>query len=1313
MRHALKIFFTCLAALYFILFAAVAAIRFIVLPHVNDYRSEISRMLSSSLGVKAEIGELSPSWDSFWPHIALRELKFLDENGDTLLLIPQAEGSVSWTSITERMPVFARLSAKTPEITVIRESQNVFRIAGFSVNLAEKSSGNNDLLNFLLSQRSIRIESAGIIYRDMTAAGQPEVRLNIEQMAFIQRLGSWESGLQGKLEANGSESPLDLRLRIQKKPLMKKGDWQHWSGAFYASADDVLLERISELLPENLPETSGRGSAALRGEFSSGKITALETRFRLQDIQSSVSGRNYRFPLIAGSLHGGLSPDSRTLSASSENFTLQTSEGPLLQNAAISFSRDLTNDHSSDRLSVSGGTLSLDALTALILKAAPEETAGIVQKLSPSGSFSRWTLEVSGDAFSPSDWSLAADFRDFSLSSVPDSDPLMPGIPGGTHLAGHLDATPRIGRIQLSSSDGTAVFPGIFKNPEVAFRSLSGTAFWNITESLQLDFRDIVLENSDLSLRADADWRDSGGSAGTISVSGRLSRGDVGRVAYYVPVLAGEPVLEWLNQALVSGKASEALVEWRGPIVNFPYSDGSGLFRVTGRMADASLDFLPSGKKDRNGRLIRGGSWPVVSSIDGTFLFEGARMVILAGKGLTHGTPLTDVYAEIPQIGADAGTHLLITGNASGNAGRMLGYLPKSPVSGWLSHVLDDARASGDASLRLALDIPFNNPEKTLVKGEVNLPGNSIQIGKKIPELTDSKGKIHFTQNDYWSDGLTASIWGLPLKGRFSQNSDGCVRVNAVTRAGVADARRLSEGIPELSPLLSKLSGSADAAGELLISGGDRFRLSVTSDLGGISSSYPVPLDKAPEESLPSEFIWENAGNTVTVRTDLGSLLHIRAELAAGNADYELKAVSAGLGTSAPAGAPGTAAVRLKLKELNLNTWQEALQPFFDTLPKKNSTSLKADIAGSAERILYGQRSFKKVSASAMQQTSGIWNARLKTDAGNGTLSYRPASARQAALVRADFDRLQIPDSDSTKVSRYLESAPAESFPSLQVKIGRLLVGNRDLGEVHVSAEANSPAAASRTWKLNSLLVKNSAAELSASGSWEKTRTKNLTQVSGTLKSSDTPALLKRLALPEGMVRGASGTVSADLSWKGTPQEFSLPELNGSVSADIGRGQFLQADPGVAGRFLSLISMQALLKRLTFDFNDVFGKGFAFDDLKFSGDIRKGVLTAKEGRVTGSAATIEVTGSSDLARQTIQAEVTVLPNIHAEGAALALAIANPIAGIGGAVAAYALKAPLAQMLATGYTVRGTFDQPEVIKKETFRLQSPQSSSDTP
>ncbi len=91
----------------------------------------------------------------------------------------------------------------------------------------------------------------------------------------------------------------------------------------------------------------------------------------------------------------------------------------------------------------------------------------------------------------------------------------------------------------------------------------------------------------------------------------------------------------------------------------------------------------------------------------------------------------------------------------------------------------------------------------------------------------------------------------------------------------------------------------------------------------------------------------------------------------------------------------------------------------------------------------------------------------------------------------------------------------------------------------------------------------------------------------------DAGAFLGRFGWPDA-VKGAATKINGQVSWTGAPSEFDYPSLSGNFTLRAGAGQFMKANPGV-GRLLGVLSLQALPRRISLDFRDVFSEGFAFD----------------------------------------------------------------------------------------------------------------------
>ena len=132
-----------------------------------------------------------------------------------------------------------------------------------------------------------------------------------------------------------------------------------------------------------------------------------------------------------------------------------------------------------------------------------------------------------------------------------------------------------------------------------------------------------------------------------------------------------------------------------------------------------------------------------------------------------------------------------------------------------------------------------------------------------------------------------------------------------------------------------------------------------------------------------------------------------------------------------------------------------------------------------------------------------------------------------------------------------------------------------------------------------------------------------------------------------------------------------------------------------------MLSLQSLQRRLTLDFRDLFGEGFAFDEITGDVRIQNGIMKSDNLRIAGPAARVAISGEADIAKETQQLKVRVQPTLSAGvsvGAAVLL-LANPIVGAavgaGSLLAQKVLQDPIEQIFAYEYAVSGGWTDPQV------------------
>jgi uncharacterized protein YhdP len=84
--------------------------------------------------------------------------------------------------------------------------------------------------------------------------------------------------------------------------------------------------------------------------------------------------------------------------------------------------------------------------------------------------------------------------------------------------------------------------------------------------------------------------------------------------------------------------------------------------------------------------------------------------------------------------------------------------------------------------------------------------------------------------------------------------------------------------------------------------------------------------------------------------------------------------------------------------------------------------------------------------------------------------------------------------------------------------------------------------------------------------------------------------------------------------------------------------------------------------------------------------------------MAGTGAAALMSGSVDLLKETQQLHLIVLPEIDASTAALAVAVANPIIGLGALLANTVLKSSLSRAFALEYDISGTWNDPIVVRR---------------
>ena len=177
-------------------------------------------------------------------------------------------------------------------------------------------------------------------------------------------------------------------------------------------------------------------------------------------------------------------------------------------------------------------------------------------------------------------------------------------------------------------------------------------------------------------------------------------------------------------------------------------------------------------------------------------------------------------------------------------------------------------------------------------------------------------------------------------------------------------------------------------------------------------------------------------------------------------------------------------------------------------------------------------------------------------------------------------------------------------------------------------------------------------------------------------------------------VEGEKGRVTADLSWPGAPEVSAIGRLSGRIEISAKNGNLTAVEPG-AGRVFGLMSLAHLGRRLALDFDDLTGKGLAFDTLSGTFRLTNGVAYTDNLTLRGSAAEIGLAGQTNLRERSYDQTAVVTGQLGAS-----LGVAGALAGgpaVGAALLLFSqiFKEPLKGVTRGYYRITGSWDDPQI------------------
>lgn len=1304
-----------------------SVLHFWIVPRISELRPQLEHMASQFVGLPVKMGDLTVESNGWAPVLEIDHLQINNAQGQAALTLPKLRVTVSAQSLLTLG--VEQLALEGADLDLRRGEDGQFLIAGLPLH--DTTNNPSAAADWLLSQKEIVLSHGTLRWTDALSLEPQRTQAFTEvDIKLRNRVRSHDVQLQAT-PPEGWGSRLRVSGQFRRGLLATHpARWKDWSGAVQAQLPEINLGPVGRSVATGIALSSGQGDFNLVLEVLNGQPTQADADVNLKNL--SVTLDPQLKPLQFETLQGHIKArrQAQGFELATQGVRFDTPDGLRWPGGDVALKYTYPQGKSLAKGQIQATGLNLQALQSLASRLPLEaEQRDPLQALNVAGTVE--TLQAQWQGEWPQLASYEATGRAQGLSwsvpaaHTPAGKPLA-HLPGAHNAVAEFSLNQLGGKLSLSIDKGSMTLNGVLENPLVPLDALKAELNWSLKDKqLAVPVWRIKASNTDASLELNGSWRMSkdGAGPGLLDLQGQILRADAAQVARYLPQVLPEDVRHYVRDAFTQGEITQMAVRIKGDLKEMPFANPkTGELRFAGKVRGVQMAYVPI-RSQEPGEA----PWPVLVGLNGELVLDRLSLKLSNVNAKLGTVPLSNGQAAIADM-AHAAQLEVSAESRNALANDVLTLIQKSPLDAMLAKSLHDSSATGNVSGRVKLSLPLAHLEKTKLQGQVVLNGNDLRIVNELPKLEKVQGTVSFNESGFTVNAGTARMLGgaLRVDGGSQMPSAGSNEAPISLRVqGTATAQGLQQAV-ELAPLnqfAQRMSGSTAYSAVIGFRQGHP-ELSITSRLQGLGLNLPAPLVKAPADELALRMdsrILSGGGNQPLreqIQLSLGRLLaatYIRDWR--GDVPRVVQG-SLGIGLDriqAPPLPDSGVVANMALPVFSLDEWQTAWastgglaspaghnsavsKAAYDVIA---ATFLPTRMSLQAQELVIQGRTLHNVVVGGSREGL-LWRANLDARELSGYLEYRQSAGPNLGRVHARLGRLSLPPTADTVVEELLESGQVE-IPALDIVVEDLELRGKKLGRLEIDA-TNVYASGLRNpagheWRLNKLNLTVPEATFTATGRWVTAKdptSPRQTEMNFRLDVGDAGSLLNRLGTPDTM-RAGNGRLEGEVAWQGSPLSLHYPTLSGRFNVRLSRGQFLKADPGVA-KLLGVLSLQSLPRRLLLDFRDVFAEGFSYDVIRGDVAIDRGMASTQNLEMKGVNALVKMEGSSDIAKETQNLRVVILPDLDAGTASLIAGFTvNPLWGLSTFLAQWLFHNPLSKAAAQSFQVDGSWSNPKVTK----------------
>lgn len=1251
--------------------AVVVVLTRVMLPRLDQYRPAVESWAGAFVGKPVRLGALHATWRGGLPSIAAQDISVPGTDGASpILQFARAQADLApLASLLAGEIVLTRLVLSGVELTLVRDADGNIAIAGLPAT-------DPAFRTWLLGQRDFTIANADVTFIDLRAKAPTQVFADISLAVSASPQGPRIRGAIADGSALGGR--LDFELVLAATPAVTG-----WNAELRLAGERIVVAGVAQHLGwPALAETVGAADGRLWLRWRDGLLARVAFDLTGHELGWDDPGA-YRPAQLRVAGLAARTQDAWRVKLDELAF------GPSAGSPRdIDLRAEYTLQPAARRLRLSATQLPLDGL----LLFSPQLPAG----LGKFGEFARATA-ASGEL----------DGLRLGYSDGPDAEPAFYLAADLHHLALHATAElPELdgaeATLAINRSGGAAGFRDAAFTVTAADRlvapltvaGLNGVLAWTLdAQGAHYRSRGLAAAIAGIPVALTGMATLAEGARPRVDLELTAGPGDVSRVHHFMPIGVMSPAGEhWLREAFRSGRLESAALVLQGALDEFPFDEGQGLFTAAFTLRDTELRYSEK--------------WPLATGVDGKVALAGRKLGGEISAGKFYSSPIKQVKLALADIFSKRPV-LLVNGTARATLADAQRVVRESPLAQGAAMQIADLAVTGEFDLALDLNLGLKQGAERTVLGQVEFAGNRVRSKRENITLEDVHGRVSFTREDWYGEGLTAVYdgqrVGLVVNGGVGDpNYDSEFRMT-----GTADASQLVKYIEKYIPYLhrwlsqngklSALTGELPWKAVLTIpharADGNPVakQLVIESSLHGLDIALPWPFGKISAEQKPLRIeTLVGATEEHTTRVAFGDVvrLEMRQRRAADRVTRITGAdVAFGAGENA---APVQDGIYLhgKIDTLPLNEWAVLLKDAAQPRVAASALPLSFDLKIATLRTL-GQ-SFADVEMHGYRDPDA-WRITMQSARAAGAITV-PNELGTAPLT-LNFERLWLEKVESAGKTGAIDP---RRMPAFVLACSSFKYGSIDLGQAALATERIADGQ-----RLQSLLFRNAAFQLQATGTWLISGDHHQSQFNIQLEGESIGEVLQTFGYDAAAMKGGRTQIDVEAAWLGTPADFTLARLDGKLQLRVNKGRFLDIEPG-GGRLFGLMSLQMLPRRLSLDFADLFQKGFAYDRIEGWFELERGNAYTNSLMMEGPSARVEVSGRTGLAEHDYDQRAIVTPALS-QSIPLASALFGP-AGIGVGAAIYlgqkmfkGIPEQVDRFLRRQYSITGSWDKPVVEK----------------